>query len=45
MGQIVNKYDITQIKQQLRQIYPRDYREIIEEMNVKVLIEDAVALS
>ncbi|KAG5586052.1 hypothetical protein H5410_046486 [Solanum commersonii] len=45
MGQSVDKYDIPQIKQQLHQIDPRDCREIIEERNVNVPVEDAAAQS
>ncbi|KAG5627659.1 hypothetical protein H5410_012877 [Solanum commersonii] len=45
MGQSVDKYDIPQIQQQLHQQNTRKCREIIEEMNVKVPIEDAAAKS
>ncbi|XP_049378107.1 uncharacterized protein LOC125842861 [Solanum stenotomum] len=45
MGQSVDKYDIPQIKQQPLQTEPRECREIIEEMSVKVPAEDVVAQS
>ncbi|XP_049394651.1 uncharacterized protein LOC125858930 [Solanum stenotomum] len=40
MGQIVDKYDIPQIKQHLQQTEQQECREIIEELSVKVPIED-----
>ncbi|XP_015167741.1 ATP-dependent DNA helicase RRM3-like [Solanum tuberosum] len=45
MGQSVDKYDIPQIKQQPLQTEPRECREIIEEMSVKVPAEDVASQS
>ncbi|KAG5604789.1 hypothetical protein H5410_026281 [Solanum commersonii] len=40
MGQSMDKYDIPQIKQQVHQTDPDECKEIIEELSVKVPVED-----
>ncbi|KAG5581516.1 hypothetical protein H5410_052143 [Solanum commersonii] len=45
MGQSVDRYDISQIKQQVHQTGPHECSEMIEEMSVKVPVEDIEAQS
>ncbi|KAH0689101.1 hypothetical protein KY289_016459 [Solanum tuberosum] len=45
MGQSVDKYDIPQIKQHLQQTEQQECREIIEELSVKVPVEDVYTQS